>query len=741
MNKSKKIKLYTYHGRHIPIKLETGQRRLKILAKIADRLFDFFYSTGLMVLNFIQAAVGFLILACFHTGSLIVNSASKTFSKAKNDFVKTKGLWPKRFSLLWQAQYAKTLLLFLGIIGAAWAGVGSLHLIAKGIEIKNKIVNSAFLGNSYLSQAKDALAAQDFGQAQNRFGMAYQAFSRGQAQIKESGEALNQLLNLVPQKRDADRLLEAASLVAQAGQDSITFQQQAKNIKLSAAGINAVQGQTTEIFARLEDVLNQSLQKISRAAELVGQVGQNNLPKSNREAFVDLKSKLFAAQLALSNFKDVFDLSKNFLLGNKTVLILFENNNELRASGGFIGTFGALKMRDGNINKIQVSSVYDLDGQIREKIKPPMPILSINDRWFLRDANWFADFPSSAKKVSNFYELEGGETPDLIIAVTPNIIVDWLKITGPVSLPKYGVVLNADNFIEQTQAITTLSNDLPTNEPKQILADLFPLLLQKISAVEASQWPQVIQSLQDNLSQKQIVVYAKDPNLQKQLAAFHWDGGIQDADRDYLSVVSSNLGGTKTDLAMDQQVNLTTTIGEDGSVTNELLITRTNKMPDLPQTKNSDFLRVYVPLDSKLVNNIGFDYKKLNYPDSQKYKIDGDVYEWQKNSVTDNLTGTIIGRESGKTFFGNWLELKGGESRTVKLVYRLPFRLADVDRYSLLVQKQIGAQNNNFNWAVNFSERKIEWKNFDANSLDTSSLASGIILNKDYFFGLVFGKR
>jgi hypothetical protein len=105
------------------------------------------------------------------------------------------------------------------------------------------------------------------------------------------------------------------------------------------------------------------------------------------------------------------------------------------------------------------------------------------------------------------------------------------------------------------------------------------------------------------------------------------------------------------------------------------------------------------------------------------------------------VSGTYIGQESGKTFFGNWLNVDGGQTRTVKLVYQLPFKLNDIDKYSLLLQKQIGSTNSSFSWAFNFAGRQIAWKNFDTQSLNTDNLNTDIILDKDYFFGMVLQKR
>ena len=406
-----------------------------------------------------------------------------------------------------------------------------------------------------------------------------------------------------------------------------------------------------------------------------------------------------------------------------------------------MGTYGSLNLNNGNLSKITVSSIYDLDGQLTDVIQPPKPILNVNDRWYMRDSNWFADFPTSAKKISDFYEKEGGQTPDMVIALTPNLIIDWLKITGPITLPQYNLTLSADNFVEQTQAATTMSDNAPTNSPKQPLADLVPILIQKITKLDKSQWPQLIQSIQDNLNNKQIVIYSRDQATQSQLEALNWTGELSQTDRDYLDIVSSNLGGTKTDLYVTQEADLTSTIGADGSITDELSVTRTNTMPKLDYTNNLSYLRIYVPLGSQLISNIGFNYKNIDYPNDMNYEIDDDVYNWEKDSVIDNLTGTNIGQESGKTYFGNWMSLDGGESKTVKLVYKLPFKISDIDRYSLLAQKQIGSVDSKLSWTFNFPGYQIAWKNFDANTLNTDNLASDIIIDKDYFLGMVLQKR
>lgn len=741
MTRIKRIKIYTHNKNFFYATGEKAGKSLKSPAKSVFYTAGFLYIIITGFVNFVKYIFNTAFSVCFHTGNALVMSFLKFLKVVRSEINQTASLLPKRIKLISSRQFAKSLIIFIFFAIAGLGLIQSLNLVAKALEMKDRVINSALLGNWHLNQAKDSLVEQNFSEAQNQFTQAFNTFYQAQQDMSEAGQIFNKLLGIFPQKQDADALLSSAGLISQAGQDFIKIQSNFAEIKISPSGISGQEKNIKEIFKDIDFTLKQTENKLSKAASQIEKVNLDNLPENQRENFVSLKSKIQIISLSVGNLEKVFSLANSFLMGQKNILLLFENNNELRASGGFIGTFGNLKLTDGNITAINVSSIYDLDGQLSEIIKPPHPILNVNSRWFMRDANWFADFPATAKAVSGFYEKEGGETPDIVIAITPNLIIDWLKITGPISMPKYGITINADNFIEQTQVATTLNENMPTNEPKQILADLVPIFMQKFSEADKNLWPIIIQSLQNNLNSKQIAVYSRDSTLAQKLNNFHWTGNIEKSDRDYLSIISSNLGGTKTDLFVDQKINLKTMVEQDGSIINELSITRTNKLPVLDKTGNISYLRILVPNGSKLISNLGFDYKNLDFPKDIDYRIDDSVLAWEKNSVKDVLTGTTIGTESGKTFFANWMELKGGESKTIKIIYQLPFKLNSVDRYSLILQKQIGSSDFGFNWNLNFTGRQIAWKNFDPQTLDTNQLVSDILINKDSFFGLVLQKR
>ncbi len=699
-------------------KVLTSNLIFNFLFWVGNTVFHFFYYSGIVIVSFV---IWFL---------------KTILSQLSSNRRKITDYWKLFNNRQFQISFAVFLFLTLCI----WGAFRSAKLIAIALELKQKVVNIANQGAGHLLEAEKNIKDNNIEGAQNQFLLALQSFKNSKDQFSQTNQLIKEGINLLPQKRDADRLLSAASYISKSGIEIVSFYDDLHTLKISPQGFSS-DGPIKDLFVDMDKQLSASLSDLKTANSLITSINPSNLPGNYTGTFNELKSQLSILENSLTNVHEIFTIAQNMLLGNQKILLLFENNNELRAGGGFIGTYGDANVQDGQIQKLTIGSIYDLDGQLQEKILPPTPMLNVSDRWFMRDSNWFANFPDSAKKISSFYEKEGGETPDTVIAITPTFIIDLLNITGPIDMPAYHVTLSADNFVETTQVATSIDYDKKSNTPKQMLADFFPVLLQHISELTPSQMEQVIIAIQKNLNAKQMVFYSRQSNLQEQLQNFHWTGSIQNTDRDYLSIVSSNLGGTKTDLSLKQTVTLDTTIGDDGNIINHLSITRSNPLPALDETKNVSFLRIYVPSGATLISNSGFDYKNLDSSSFKTYQTDAAVLEWEKSSVKDITSGTFIGQESGKTYFGNWVDLGGGQTKTVELVYKLPFTLANLDHYSLLVQKQIGSGENNFTYNLHFGNRVLEWQNLDTNNLNGNSISENLLINKDYFWGLVLKKN
>ena len=712
----KNIKLYIHHNHFEAIPVSRP-------ASLLQGAGEFFGGFGYM-----------LYQACYITGTVVLHIIVLP-GRIVHALVRLPSLKQRLVSLHHQPQFRKSLAVFCLLTFGAGGLMYGANTIASGQEMKGRVLGTSDVGLRYLQEATAALEAQDINRAQSNFTKALEQFETTEAELNETGVVLQGVLAVIPQSYDADKLLEAIQLITEVGIDGTKAFTLLQHISVSPEGISG-EIPPKESIPALQTIIATSVAKLTRASELLGAVRVTSLPQDKHTAFIAARDFLVAMQGSMQTLQETFDLLATILMGNKSLLFVFQNNNELRPTGGFLGTVGTTKLHDGKITKLDIRSVYDFDGQLQDFILPPQPMFAVNNRWYLRDSNWFADFPLSANQIISMYEKEGGETPDLVVALTPDVVIDLLKLTGPVVLPQHNVTLTSDNFIETVQAATSVHYDKIVNQPKQVLADFFPALMQKLNEQENGLML-TLTTLQSHVRTKNIMLYANSKDLQKQIEAFNWGGKIAASDRDYLSIVHANLGGTKTDRSLLKSVKLSSNIDSNGGVTNTLEYTIKNPLPNQNGLENNSFIRFLVPEGAKLTSATGFSDVILPTISGNEYQTDTDVTQWE--STLTKSGNTFIGKESGKTFFGGWVKVAGGESKIVTLTYTLPFQLNSQDRHSLLVQKQSGSEST-LVYTLAFPGRSAIWNNISGGVFGEGTMTYQIQVQSDQLLGLVLKK-
>lgn len=451
-------------------------------------------------------------------------------------------------------------------------------------------------------------------------------------------------------------------------------------------------------------------------------------------------------------------------------LVVFQNQHEIRPTGGFMGSFAILDVEKGKIKNIEVppGGAYDLQGQLPAYVKPPSPLLLVNGRWELQDANWFPDFAESAKKIAWFYEQSRGATVDGVIAVNGSVLERLLRVTGPVTNEKYKVSLASDNVLATLQDIVEHGEDKSAGRPKAVLSVLLEQLLGLVSEVDGREAMTFLSELLSALQEKEIQAYVRDEATQNVFRSFGWTGEIRQMapGQDYLAVISANLQGQKSDARVKQEMEHQAVVGEDGSITNTVLVRRTHAgSPGEPLygVSNTSYVRFYVPAGSELVEAGGFEYPNeasFHAPETW-YKEDGDIARLEDEVLVDPASGTRVSREFGKTVFGNWMIVPPGETREAYVSYRLPwraflhgyerttdnllgrFRAAGAPRggrassYALFVQKQSGTKSD-FSTRVIYPEDWLPaWRSSEEISLAKNGASFRGPLVSDVAIGLV----
>ena len=242
------------------------------------------------------------------------------------------------------------------------------------------------------------------------------------------------------------------------------------------------------------------------------------------------------------------------------------------------------------------------------------------------------------------------------------MIQKLLEITGPIEMKEYDVTIDSKNFIEKTQYKVEVDYDKEENKPKKILSDLAPIILDKIFNTSNSEnIAKTIGAISSGLSEKHILLYFENQKLQEIISKKNWTGEILDAQKDYLSIINSNINGYKTDGVIDETITHSTEIQNNGEIINTVQISRYHKGGNFDyewwNKVNANYMRVYVPLGSKLLEVQGqtretvkepLDYLALGFRRNS-------LIEKEENSmITDEKSGTKIYEENGKTVFANW---------------------------------------------------------------------------------------
>jgi len=580
--------------------------------------------------------------------------------------------------------------------------VVGLSEVNRGQSLKKQILGDATTGYDFLTTARQGLLDQDLKRAQQNFVLASQSFVEARSQINEAGGVVGQLVKILPQGRDLDRILLASAHVSRALELSTSGLQEFTNSKLSWD--SATNSSGIEFFKSVR-LSHESFVKASHelesALELLSQVNPASLPNEFRQQYVNSLSQLSLASQVLTNVVRLQDIILQLLGGEpKTYLLMFQNNNEIRASGGFIGTYGILRFENGSMKIDRIESIYHLEGQLQDNIVPPIPIARLlNDRWGIHDSNWFVDFPMSARKFIEFYELTTGELADGVISMTPDVFEELLAITGPIPMEEYGETLTHENFRERVQFKTSTDYDRVENRPKKLLSDFAPKLLQQFSSLPPEKFLDGFDTLLQMVSQKQILMFSLNESVQQNLTEFGATGEIVDTTGDYLAIFHSNVGGGKTDLGLNTKVQKEVVIDEFGKVTVSLTITRSHQaFNEQYFPRNVDFMRILVPLGSKLISASGFEELELDEFRKSGYVVDPDVDFWQSQQVPFQSSSVNVGTEAGYTEFSGWLELDPGQSKTVTLSYKLPFQVENI--YTQTLQKQPGIREFDFTLSV-----------------------------------------
>ncbi|MCR4329691.1 MAG: DUF4012 domain-containing protein [Candidatus Roizmanbacteria bacterium] len=410
-----------------------------------------------------------------------------------------------------------------------------------------------------------------------------------------------------------------------------------------------------------------------------------------QERISNIHSQLLGIVSLATDAKPLFK-KLPYLLGKdeeRRYLVLFVNDKELRASGGFITAYAIFSIDKGQIRVQESSDIYDLDSTINHPVAPP-EILRYHkgvNEFYIRDSNLSPDYQKSIgyfeqllSKSSRSFKYDG------IISIDTNVLVNTLTILGPTEAGGVTFTADKDSRCDCAQVIYELENIItrPTGyireQRKSMLSLLLYNLMQKSLGVSPSQyWGRLSQSFLTELDEKHILVHLTDTSSQKAIESLGYGGSIRAFDGDYLHINNVNFAGAKSNLYMTTTV-VSSAVKKGNMISREVVITYKNDHPasDCNLERGGlclnaplrNWLRIYVPKGANLVKFVGSEMPVRQYD------------------------------ELGKHVFEGFLVVNPMGFAEVRVTYEIPLSLLKDNKYTLLIQKQPG---------ITFQETTVSW--------------------------------
>jgi len=371
--------------------------------------------------------------------------------------------------------------------------------------------------------------------------------------------------------------------------------------------------------------------------------------------------------------------------GPRRYLFLSQNPDEVRPTGGFIGTYGVLTADKGQLKLERYDDIYNWTVPHPQAVVDPRqvgPPFQYHDPPLIRtlaNVNSGPDFPTAAQLATNLWKA-GGEAPVAgVISFTPGFMGRVLAVVGPITLPSYDETVTAENIDERLDFYTHRS--VKTTDPakrKDFVAVVAETVMHKLLDAPASQWEPLGQAMGKAFEAKQAMAWSADAQVEKTLADRHWDGAFPAQAGDFVfnsefAYASKNGHGIRR--TYDHHV----AVNPDGTARITTTVTITDPAPADPMNNGTlAYLTMYGPEGATVDLNASdpFGFKE---PDVADHPAMGWFRAAQPGGGTTTLKvvwnslGAVRQDKNGLWRYDlRWLHLPDHVGDTVDLSFDLP---------------------------------------------------------------------
>ena len=570
-------------------------------------------------------------------------------------------------------------MVFLGALVVLGLGAfTALHL--------RSAARAATRGRAALTRAEADLTARKLPETHQDLTEADQSFSKTQSDINALGPVAS-VARLVPvvgtQVKAVDIFARSGLSLSRAAQPLVD----AADTVLHPADDNVPVSAAMDDLRTTQQSMGPAVAAITRASDDVATLKGKFLIGPLARARDDLVRRLPRIQARATSADHGLAALIAFAgdSGPKRYLFLSQNPDEVRPTGGFIGTYGVLTADKGQLKLERYDAIENWTNAHPQADVPPQDVGSpfrYSDpplRRSMANVNAVPDWPSVAQLAANLWKAGGEDPVDGVISFTPGFMGRVLSVVGPVTVPSYDETVTAQNIDERLDFYThDVAPPTGTNR-KDFVAALAETVMGKLLAAPASQWEPLGEAMGQAFDAKQALAWSSDPQVATALAERHWDGSFPPSPGDFFfnsefEYVAKNGRGIQR--TYDHNV----VINADGSARVTTTLTVTNTQPPDINANGSTlaYMTVYGPqgavLDDTASDAFGFKEPALaGHPGTGWFRAAKPSGGQTTLTVVWTVPGMARQQKDGTWRYDlSWLHLPDHTGDTVNLTVQLP---------------------------------------------------------------------
>jgi len=423
---------------------------------------------------------------------------------------------------------------------------------------------------------------------------------------------------------------------------------------------------TREYRSYLEEIeknsykLEEADYRISLASEIVTNLNTTVFPKVLQDKIVKFKEIISQINEGTKSFKEINSFLPD-LLGvdeRKRYLILFQNEGEIRSTGGWLTSYGIIGIEGGQIRELFVDDIYNADGTLKiqnKRFTPPRSMssaLEITD-WPFSLVNWYPDLSDTLTEAEPFiHELGKGSSLEGIITIDVSFVEELLKRWGGIEVPGETELVTSDNL--NSKIFQMHEEFVPGSTQKTtFLANLANEIVKKLLSMNVADLMGMADIFEKTLNEKHLQATFKNKDAYNFFSSKDWANSMSNKYNDAPIAIDWNWGGNKANLYLDKNYSLAINIKDENTVDFIYSITTENSSTKntYPEGDYINYQRIYIPPQAKVLRINGIEDNEYSVYRESGFKVIGGWFNTPIKSINTLDITYRIEREDGDTNF------------------------------------------------------------------------------------------